>query len=80
MVHGRSGGTSTEQVLTGASEVVADASCVASLLAALKKESKSTVTMVYRCERKDFFMDGSSAALDFSASVVGGSGQVSFPK
>jgi hypothetical protein len=80
MVHGRSGGTSTEQVLTGASEVVADASCVAALLAALKKESKSTVTMVYRCERKNFFMDGSSAALDFSASVVGGSGQVSFPK
>lgn len=77
MVHGRSG-TSTEQVLKGASEVVADASCVAALLSALKKESKSTVAMVYRCDRKNFFMDGSSAVLDFSASVVDGSGQVRF--
>jgi hypothetical protein len=75
MVHGN-GRAPSEQVLKGPSEIMADASCVASLLAALKKESKAAVAMVYRCDRKDFFMDGCSAVLDFSSSVVGGSGQV----
>jgi hypothetical protein len=70
MVH-RKSSASTEQVLKGASEVMADASYVADLLDALNTESKANVAIIYLTERKNFFMDGSSAVLDFSASVVG---------
>ena len=70
--------TTGEQVLTGATEVMTDALYVASLLSTLKQESNpnSTVSLLYHCERKNFFMDDSVAMLDWSATVIGAYNQV----
>lgn len=65
-----------EQLLTGAAEVMTDASYVASLLSTLKQDPNSTVSLLYNCERKNFFMDDSVAVLDWSATVVGAYSQV----
>jgi hypothetical protein len=65
-----------EQLLTGATEVMTDASYVASLLSTLKQDPNSTVSLLYHCERKNFFMDDSVAVLDWSATVVGAYSQV----
>lgn len=63
---------SMAQVLKGATEVMTDASYIASVLSTLKKDAKAPVRLQYNCERKNFFMDGSVAMLDWAAEVVGG--------
>lgn len=73
-------GTTTlflEQVLTGVSEIMDDSSNFASFLQSFgSNNNRSTacsagVSFVYNCDRKDFFMDGSTAVLDWTASSVG---------
>jgi hypothetical protein len=74
-VHGSSHATG-EQLLSGVTEVMTDASYVASLLSTLNQDPKLSVSLLHHCERKNFFMDGSIAVLDWTASVVGAYSQV----
>jgi hypothetical protein len=76
-VHGRNDATG-KQILRGAAEVMTDATYVASLLSALMQESsaKESISLLHHCERKNFFMDGSIAVLDWTASVSGAYSQV----
>jgi hypothetical protein len=60
-----------EQVINGASEAMEDASYLATFLQTLSKsDSSDTYTLHYECDRKNFFMDGCNAVLDWTARVV----------
>jgi hypothetical protein len=67
-----------KQVLRGATEVMTDATYVASLFSALEQDPNPevSISLLHHCERKNFFMDGSVAVLDWTASVGGSSSQV----
>jgi len=58
---------------------MADATSLAGLLASLGNGSSvmpgNRVSLVYRCNRKNFFMDGTVAYLQWSATSVGGMNQ-----
>jgi hypothetical protein len=71
--------TELEQELYGAEEVMADAAHVSALLQSLgSTDSSSTpVTLEYDCDRKNFFMDGATAVLQWNASSDGAIGKVS---
>jgi len=68
---------SAEQILNGPSEVMADSGNVSALLQTLGKgpstdnTAKTPVVMVYHCDRKNFFMDGVNAVLEWTLSTVG---------
>mmetsp|Transcript_15058 Transcript_15058/g.21313 ORF Transcript_15058/g.21313 Transcript_15058/m.21313 type:complete len:755 (-) Transcript_15058:326-2590(-) len=68
---------SPEQILNGPSEVMTDSSNVSALLQTLGKGpntggvARTPVVMVYHCDRKNFFMDGVNAVLEWSLSSVG---------
>jgi hypothetical protein len=60
-----------EQVLTGAAEAMADATYLAKFMQTLSKtDSSDMYTLQYDCDRKNFFMDGCTAVLEWTARVV----------
>jgi hypothetical protein len=70
MVHGQPEDTlSFEQSLNGVSEVVTDASHFSVFLQSLNENG--TVAFQYHCDRKNFFMDGCNATLEWTATSVG---------
>jgi len=60
-----------EQVLEGVSEVMVDAANFHAFLQSLVKDSKEAITFQYVCDRKNFFMDGCNAVLEWTATSVG---------
>jgi hypothetical protein len=75
MVHGQPEDTlSFEQCLNGVSEVVTDASHFSVFLQSLNESG--TVAFQYHCDRKNFFMDGCNATLEWTATSVGAANQV----
>ena len=72
-----------EQAFTGAAEVMEDSRSIAAFLQTLGNEnttdaSSSPITLLYHCDRKNFFMDGCSGVLVWSATSVGAVNNVSF--
>ncbi len=67
-----------EQRLSGVSQAMTDSSLFASFLQSLGRLNRSTdtVSFVYVCDRKNFFMDNCSAVLNWSASTHGAIQQV----
>ena len=64
---------SGQQQLVGVAAIMADASRLAEFLNGLNENSSDVVTLQYRCDRKDFFMDGCFAVLEWEATPsVGG--------
>jgi hypothetical protein len=75
MVHGKpENPLNFEQTLHGVSEVMTDASHVSAFLQALNQSG--TVSFQYHCDRKNFFMDGCNAMLEWTATSVGASTEV----
>lgn len=73
----------TEQAFSGAAEVMEDSRSIATFLQTLGNEnttdaSSSPITLLYHCDRKNFFMDGCSGVLVWSATSVGAVNNVSF--
>jgi len=68
-----------EQSLNGPSEAMADANHLASFLQTLGSASgsipKRPVTLAYQCDRKNFFMDGCTGFLSWTATSLGAVGQ-----
>mmetsp|Transcript_3177 Transcript_3177/g.3738 ORF Transcript_3177/g.3738 Transcript_3177/m.3738 type:complete len:701 (+) Transcript_3177:296-2398(+) len=69
-------GLRSEQLLHGASEAMQDAEYLASFLqtlgnATLTDVPKPPVTLIYECDRKNFFMDGCNGVLVWSATTIG---------
>jgi hypothetical protein len=62
-----------EQVLRGASAVMEDSQYLSSFLQSTAggASPQHQVQLVYRCDRKRFFMDGNITFMDFAASTVG---------
>jgi len=56
-----------EQVITGVSNVMADSSYVSEFMQTLAVNASEPVCFTYVCERKNFFMDGCSAVLEWTA-------------
>lgn len=68
--------TKFEQVLNGVSEVMADASNFSSFLQGIgRNNGTGAVTFQYRVDRKDFFMDGCNAVLEWSGTSVSATSQ-----
>jgi hypothetical protein len=66
---------SFEQRLEGVSNVMADASNFSAFLQSLRAaDSATTVTFSYHCDRKNFFMDGCNAVLEWTATSLGAAG------
>ena len=64
--------SSVEQVLRGAAVVMEDSQHFSSYLQTIAGPASSTqVQIVYRCDRKRFFMDGNVAFMDFDAGTLG---------
>jgi hypothetical protein len=64
-----------EQVLKGVSNVMGDASAFNSFLQTFGK-GEGNVSFHYFCDRKNFFMDGCNAFLEWSGSTVGASSEL----
>ena len=65
---------SSQQVLTGVDDVMADASYFSSFLQTLGSETNETaspVYFIYNCEDDSFLMDGSQAMINFEATTSG---------
>jgi len=68
--------TNFEQVLNGVSEVMADAGNFSSFLQGIGRDNGTgAVTFQYRVDRKDFFMDGCNAVLEWSGTSVNATSQ-----
>jgi len=66
----------TEQIIDGVTNVMADSDHFAEFLQSLGRGDKSEpITLQYRCERKNFFMDGSCAMMEWEASSFGATKQ-----
>lgn len=65
----------SRQVLHGATECMADASILSRLLNSLGNGAanvgNNNVTLAHNCDRKRFFMDGTTAVLEWTATSVG---------
>lgn len=59
-----------EHVLNGVSDVMADATVFSEFLQTLGS-GEGTVSCLFQCDRKNFFMDGCQAVLEWSATSVG---------
>jgi hypothetical protein len=59
-----------EQVLTGVTEIMNDSNLCAAFLQSLGK-GHNEITLVYNCDRKNFFMDNCTAMLEFTATTHG---------
>jgi hypothetical protein len=70
MVHSGDSNQQFEQVLTGVSEVMNDSNLCSAFLQGLGK-GHNDITLVYNCDRKNFFMDNCIAMLEFTASTHG---------
>jgi hypothetical protein len=71
MVHsGESNHQKFEQVLTGVPEVMNDSHLCSAFLQGLGK-GHNDITLVYNCDRKNFFMDNCIAMLEFTATTHG---------
>ncbi|KAL7538569.1 hypothetical protein ACHAXR_008643 [Thalassiosira sp. AJA248-18] len=76
--------SSVDQVLRGAAVVMEDSQHLSTYLQSIGgPASTNQVQIVYRCDRKRFFMDGNIAFMDFGASTLGavlkgGPSEVSF--
>lgn len=64
-----SGKSAFEQVLTGVEDGMADSAYLANFLQSLSPEDES-VSLVYDCDRSNFFMDNCNAFLEWTASAV----------
>mmetsp|Transcript_7349 Transcript_7349/g.17923 ORF Transcript_7349/g.17923 Transcript_7349/m.17923 type:complete len:698 (-) Transcript_7349:753-2846(-) len=65
-----------EQVLTGVAEVMNDSTLCSSFLQSLGKNGNNEIiSLVYNCERHNFFMDNCTAMLDWTATTHGASEQ-----
>jgi hypothetical protein len=64
-----------EQVLTGVPEIMNDSNMCAAFLQGLGK-GHSDISLVYNCDRKNFFMDNCVAMLEFTATTHGAVQQV----
>lgn len=78
----RTSGRAIEQSFEGAAEVVGDARSISAFLQTLGNEnttyaSATPITLSYNCDRKNFFMDGCSGVLLWSATSVGAVNNVS---
>jgi hypothetical protein len=72
----RTSGRAIEQSFEGAAEVMGDARSISAFLQTLGNEnttyaSATPITLSYNCDRKNFFMDGCSGVLLWSATSVG---------
>lgn len=67
----------TEQTINGVSDVMADANVFSSFLETLGS-GDGAVTCQFQCERKNFFMDGCEAVLEWTATSVGAVAKVCF--
>lgn len=66
----------SEQIIDGVTNVMADSDHFAEFLQSLGRGDKSEpITLQYRCERKNFFMDGSCAMMEWEASSLGATKQ-----
>lgn len=67
--------SSIEQVLRGGAAVMEDSAHLASFLQSIGRPASTSpatqVQIVYRCDRKRFFMDGNIAFMDFTAQTLG---------
>ncbi|KAL3918924.1 MAG: hypothetical protein SGILL_004010 [Bacillariaceae sp.] len=72
MVHSRESNhhQKFEQVLRGVPEIMSDSSLCSAFLQGLGK-GHTNITMVYNCDRKNFFMDNCTAVLEFTATTLG---------
>jgi hypothetical protein len=69
-----------QQILTGVSEAMADASLLSSFLKSLGKSAEGgAIYIQYQCDRKNFFMDNCNAVLDWTAYSQGAVAHVSTP-
>jgi hypothetical protein len=75
MVHSGDNNQKLEQVLTGVAEIMNDSKLCSSFLQSLGK-GHSEISLVYNCDRKNFFMDNCIALLEFTASTHGALHQV----
>lgn len=67
-----------QQTLTGVADTMTDADNMAALLQNLgKNTTESPVTLQYGCDRKNFYMDGCNAVLEWTGSTVGSVAKVS---
>jgi len=69
------GAANFEQTLNGVSEVMADAALLSTFLQSLNADG-GAVTFQYVCDRKNFFMDGCNAVMEWTATSVGATSQV----
>jgi hypothetical protein len=69
--------TDFEQVFNGVSDVMSDASVFSSFLQTLGS-GEGVVTCQYNCDRKNFFMDGCQAVLEWTATSVGAVNKVRY--
>jgi hypothetical protein len=70
MVHSGDSSQQLEQVLTGVSEVMSDSNFCSAYLQGLGK-GHNDISLVYNCDRKNFFMDNCTALLEFTATTHG---------
>jgi hypothetical protein len=62
-----------QQNLASVDAVMADASHLSEFLQSLNEVSTDLVTLQYRCDRQEFFMDGCFAVLEWEATpLIGG--------
>jgi hypothetical protein len=65
-----------DQVLTGVTEVMNDSSLCSGFLQSLGKQGNSDIiTLVYNCDRSNFFMDSCVAMMNWTATTHGASEQ-----
>ena len=65
-----------EQKLNSVETVMAESSVFSNFLQTLGVSGEGGVTMNVTCDRKNFFMDGCNAVLEWSASAVGGKAEL----